>query len=69
VKAILEFILPEEHSEYDLANEAVDWYCVVWDLDQWLRGLSKYENKETIGVDEVRDKIGEFMDDKGLKFE
>ena len=42
MKAILEFNLPEDESSHKLAVKAPDMYCVLWDIDQWLRGKLKY---------------------------
>ena len=44
---------------------------ILWDLDQHLRGLSKYGNDadRNIDVDTMREKIREIMSDYGLTFE
>jgi hypothetical protein len=42
VKAILEYELPEDQIEFDLATSASKIHSVLWDLDQWLRSKTKY---------------------------
>ena len=42
MKAILEFNLPNEKWEFKIANESSAMHSVLWDMDQWLRGQTKY---------------------------
>jgi len=59
-KAVLEFNLPEEQSEFDLANMASKLYCCLWDIDQKIRGYLKYgHNFKTIEdcLDSLREEI------------
>ena len=58
MKAILEFTLPEDSSEYKLASSAPDFFLVLWDFDQWLRSEIKYNDKDYQGI---RDKLHEVM--------
>ena len=67
MKAKLEYTLPEETEEFMLAVEGGNWKNVIWDLDMvWLRNLEKYEDKETVTIEEIRDKIRELLDAHGL---
>jgi hypothetical protein len=73
MKAKLEFDLPEERVEFDLAVNGSNWSFVVWKLDQELRGKIKYseditEEQREI-YQEVRDRIQGFMDHYGLNWE
>jgi len=43
-KGILVFPLPEERDEFLLAAQADKLASVIWDLDEELRSLVKYEN-------------------------
>jgi hypothetical protein len=43
MKAYLVFNLPEDLTEYKMANRASDMHSVLWDHDQWLRSKIKYE--------------------------
>ena len=66
MKAILEFNLPEDNQEFELATKASKMYCTLWELDNWLRQEIKYKDKE---LDEVRDKLRELMNDNKINFD
>jgi hypothetical protein len=66
MKAILEFQLPEDNQEFELATKASKMYSTLWELDQWLRVEIKYKDKE---LDEVRDKLREIMNDNRIDFD
>jgi len=66
MKAILEFELPQDNQEFELATKASKMYCTLWELDQWLRGEIKYNGKE---LNEVRDKLREIMNDNRIDFD
>jgi hypothetical protein len=42
MKAILEFNLPEEQTDFYLATKGKDWWKVCWDMEQWLRQQNKH---------------------------
>ena len=42
MKATLEFDLPNDQHEFDIANDAAAMHTVLWNMDQWLRGIIKY---------------------------
>jgi hypothetical protein len=73
MKAKLEFDLPEERIEFDLAVNGGYWSFVAWKLDQELRGKIKYSESITEEqreiYQEVRDRIRGFMNDYGLNWE
>ena len=46
MKAILEFNLPEDNEEYNVASKAMDWSLLAWDIDQMIRSLLKYHPEE-----------------------
>ncbi len=66
MKAILEFNLPEDNQEFELATKALKMYSTLWDFDLWLRSEIKYKDKE---LDEVRDKLRELMNDNRIDFD
>ena len=47
--------------------DAQKWKSTVSDLDNWLRVRAKYADEETVGIEEVRAKIRELMEDRGLR--
>jgi hypothetical protein len=70
-KATLTFDLPEEQSEFDLANNASKYYSVLWDLDQYLRNFVKYpsDREDPILTDtmaKVRDELWRLMNEHNL---
>lgn len=66
MKAKLEFNLPEEETDLRTALNGNKWESVLWHLDQKLRNIEKWENKETIDIDKVRDMIYDEMKDHDL---
>lgn len=64
----LNFKLPEEQSDLQLALDAGKWRLVALDLDRWLRGKIKYENQNQIDISEVRKYLGELMRNENLTF-
>lgn len=69
MKAILEFNLPVEKSEFDMAYNGSGFASAVWDLEQWLRNEEKYQNRDTITIEEVREKIRGFLSNNNLTLE
>lgn len=71
-----EIILKFKEDELDDARTALDgwkWKHSMWELDQWLRGEIKYNEKLSAERDDayqaVRDKIREILNDDNLNIE
>ena len=65
-KATLEFNLPDENQEFELATKGLNFWSVLIDFDQYLRSKMKYESdslsKETYdSLQESRDKLNQLM--------
>ena len=73
MKAILEFNLPEEQVEFDLAVNGNKWSFVAWKVDQELRSKIKYSESITEEqrdiYQEVRNLINEYMIEQSLDWE
>ena len=75
MKAILEFNLPEDRDDFELATKGGKWYSVVWDMDQWLRSQYKYMPDEQYSSDkynayyEARQKLNQIMNDNGVNLD
>jgi hypothetical protein len=74
MKAVLIYNLPEDRDDFELAQRGLDWYCVAWDLDQWIREqvkykYEKYDEKALDAFDLVRDTLRQLMNDRGVSFE
>lgn len=71
-----EVILKFKEDELDDARTALDgwkWKSAMWELDQWLRGEIKYNEKLSEerynAYEAVRDKIREILNDDNLNIE
>ena len=74
MKAILEFNLPDDQQEFDLANSGLKFWSVLWELDQDLRAKTKYAPDDLPqdkydAYQEVRDKLYELMSENNLSFD
>ena len=63
--------LPEDHEEFELANNAGKYYSVLWDLDQYLRNKTKYADEHTPelfteAMHLVRDEFWKLMNEHNL---
>ena len=72
MKAILEFNLPEDNEDFDVASRAMSWTLLAWDIDQMIRSLLKYHPDEyktgEQALEHVREEIYNIMEEKGLLF-
>jgi hypothetical protein len=64
MKAILEFNLPEDKENFDLANNGLNYYSALFEFDQWLRSEYKYNNKEEMY--EVRRKLNKIINENNI---
>ena len=74
MKATLEFNLPDDNVEFQLATNAARWYNVAWDIDQYLRSQTKYApdsmSQEVYdALSKTRDQLREIMTDNGVNFD
>ena len=75
MKAILEFNLPEDHVEFEMAVNGSKMHSVLWEMDQWLRAQYKYMPDSEYSEDKYntfekcRDQLREIMFENGLKFD
>jgi len=75
MKAILEFNLPEDHVEFEMAVNGSKIHSVLWEMDQWLRAQYKYMPDTEYSKDKYdtfekcRDQLREIMFENGVKFE
>ena len=57
MKANLEYNLPDDQEQFDVASKSMDWAFLVWDIDQFIRNKIKYD-QDTNGVLQlVRDRL------------
>ena len=74
MKAILEFILPEDKTEFDTATKAMDWAILAWEIDQSIRNRLKYQSEKLDSssakeeLELLRNELRDLMEDSGLQF-
>lgn len=66
MKATLTFDLPEDKTEFFQSIQGPYWESTLWDLDNWLRGEIKYNNKEE--YQPVRDMLYEIKNEYNLQW-
>jgi len=75
MKAILEFNLPEDQSDFDLAVNGAKAQVALWEMDQWLRAQYKYMSDAEYSEDKYetfekcRERLREIMFENGLNFD
>lgn len=74
MEAILKFNLPEDRRNFEVATKATDYYCALWDFDQYLRGILKhgcegFKESENNTVEKLRKQLHELMEDNNVRFE
>ena len=57
----------DDEWEYRLRLDGPAWMTVVTHLADWLRAQRKYEDKETLSVVEVEERLRALLDDEGLR--
>ena len=55
MKAILEFELPKDKENFDVAAKGMDWALVVWDMDQIMHKKIKYAELTDDSRKEIED--------------
>lgn len=72
MKAILEFNLPEEQVEFELAVNGTKAQASLWEIDQWLRAQYKYMPDAEYSKDKYetyekcREQLRQIMFENGL---
>jgi hypothetical protein len=74
MKAILEFNLPDDQQDFELASNALKFWSVLYELDQDLRAKTKYASDDLPqdkydAYQEVREKLREFMSENNISLD
>jgi len=73
MKAILEFNLPDDDSEFTFATKGSKYYVALWDIDQWLRARIKYDDTVTgeqyEAYEKTREELRDIMSSRGVSFD
>ena len=72
MKAILEFNLPDDQQDFDLATKGMKFWSILWDLDQDLRAKTKYASDDLPqdkydAYQEIREKLKGAFDKAGIR--
>jgi len=74
MKAILEFNLPDDQQDFDLATRGMKFWSILWELDQSLRSKTKYAS-DSLPQDkydayqEIRDELHDLMSENMISFD
>ena len=74
MKAILEFNLPDDQQDFDLATKGMKFWSILWDLDQDLRAKTKYASEDLPqdkydAYQEIREKLNDLMLENMISFD
>jgi hypothetical protein len=74
MKAILEFNLPEDNQDFQLASNAMKFWSVLYELDQDLRAKTKYASDDLSqdkydAYEEIRDNLYELMRNENISLD
>lgn len=74
MKATLEFNLPDDEQEFELATKSVKFWSVLWELDQSLRAKTKYApdslpQDKYDAYQEIRNELHELMSNSNISFD
>ena len=74
MKAILEFNLPDDDHEFEMATKGAHFHSVLWEMDQYLRGKIKYApddmSDDTLKTfEESRSQLHEIMSSYNVSFD
>jgi len=69
MKATIEFQLPEDQEQYNFANKAFDYFCVLCEFDEFLRQKIKYselEPNEYTLLEDTLDQLRQMLFERGI---
>jgi len=74
MKAILEYNLPDDQSDFTLANNALNFWRVLYELDNELRAKTKYAPDDMTDDDydayqQIREKLHELMTENNVSLD
>ena len=74
MKAILEFDLPNERTEFELAANGTKWMSVSHEMAEYLRQQlkyhsEKYTDEEYKVLEQVRKKLQDLIEEEGLSLD
>lgn len=72
MKATLEFNLPDDEIEFELATKSGKMHHTLWEIDQWLRGKIKYAPDDISddtykAYEECREQLHQFANENNVE--
>jgi hypothetical protein len=72
MKAILEFNLPDDQPEFDMAVNGGKWSLAMWELNNWLRSQTKHPAADMSddtykAFEDARDQLYEILNENQLR--
>jgi hypothetical protein len=61
MKAILEFNLPEDQSDYIFASKGYEFWECLWDINNEMRSIIKHDDKASDDVVALAEKVREMI--------
>jgi hypothetical protein len=72
MEATLQFNLPDDEEQFNVAVKSMDWALLAWDVDQIIRNLLKNHSEEyktgELALEHIQEEIRDLMEEKGLQF-
>jgi len=71
MQAVLKFNLNDldDRREHYIAMHARHLVSVIWELETWLRTEEKHKDRDTIEINEVRQKLSELIEQHSIAWE
>jgi hypothetical protein len=67
MKATLCFNLPDDQNDFTLSIKSRDMFCVLWELDVWLRDEIKHHDR--VEFQPVREHLYRIMEENHVNFD
>ncbi len=67
MKAILEFILPDDDDQFKVAANATKYLSALEDLANKIRSKVKYSEEESVAWEKVKDLFWETLEEAGVE--
>lgn len=71
MKAIIEYELPHDEEQFELAQKSGDMYAALWDMGEFLRQRYKHTEPPSDAVDKeleaIKDEFYRILNDRNLE--
>jgi len=67
-EVVLKFKLPEEQTEYKMMMKYTNYYSALWSMYNQLRQWRKYEERETVTMEELDKFFFDILSENNIEF-